>query len=267
MTLIGAGLGSRLRLLGLLLLSMPSGGVWSSGQTAPPPTANSTNQVQFVALVYRDTNACPKCSEAVAALLRSGKWNFAVRYVGPQEALKLSAETLKTATLYAQPGDNGDVDEVFRDLSRQLGDPTILADWVRGGGRYLGICMGAYLAGTAPGFKLLSKDTRQFITSPKASVKTTADAVVRVYWRNRPRYLFFQDGPYFRLGTESNATVLAKYTNGKIAALVTSCGKGEVGLSGPHPEATEDWFRDCHLVNPDGVQTDLGLDLIDTLMQ
>ncbi len=61
--------------------------------------------------------------------------------------------------------------------------------------------------------------------------------------------------------------VLATYTNGKIAALVAPYGKGKVGVSGPHPEATAEWYEASHLVNPEGMHADLGYDLIDTLMR
>ena len=61
--------------------------------------------------------------------------------------------------------------------------------------------------------------------------------------------------------------VLATYTNGTIAALVASYGKGKVGVSGPHPEATAAWYRAYNLANSDGMDADLGYDLIDTLMQ
>ena len=60
---------------------------------------------------------------------------------------------------------------------------------------------------------------------------------------------------------------LATYTNGKIAALVAAYGKGKVGVSGPHPEATAEWYAAHHLVTPEGVNADLGYDLIATLMQ
>jgi glutamine amidotransferase-like uncharacterized protein len=79
--------------------------------------------------------------------------------------------------------------------------------------------------------------------------------------------MYFQDGPYFivRRGA-SNVRVLATYTNGKVAALVAPYGKGKVGVSGPHPEATASWYAAYHLIDHDGHGADLGHDLIDTLM-
>jgi glutamine amidotransferase-like uncharacterized protein len=80
--------------------------------------------------------------------------------------------------------------------------------------------------------------------------------------------MYFQDGPFFRLdrGSSGVTVVLATYTNGKIVALVALYRKGTVGVSGPHPEATAEWYAEAHLVNPEGVNTAPGHDLIDTLM-
>jgi hypothetical protein len=46
--------------------------------------------------------------------------------------------------------------------------------------------------------------------------------------------------------------------------VVTSFGAGRVGVVGPHPEADRSWYRDAHLTNPDGVQPDLGHDLVES---
>jgi hypothetical protein len=74
-----------------------------------------------------------------------------------------------------------------------------------------GFCLGAYLAGATPGFALLPGNTSQYIASPGATVDTTDDTVIPVRWRGKPRHLFFQDGPVFRLNAGADATVLATY--------------------------------------------------------
>jgi glutamine amidotransferase-like uncharacterized protein len=217
-----------------------------------------------LALVYRGPAGCPGCSEAVARLLYSSQWRFDVQYVGPNEQLKLSAATLQTATLYAQPGGSGELSQAYQQLKKYA---HIIRNYVASGGRYLGICMGGYLAGRTPGFQLLPGDTDQFIASRGASVRTEADCIVNVYWREQLRPMYFQDGPHFLLDYgATDVIVLATYTNGKIAALVAPYGKGKVGVSGPHLEATTAWYAASHLVPPEGVHTDLGHDLLDTLV-
>jgi len=141
-----------------------------------------------------------------------------------------------------------------------------IRNWVRGGGRYLGICMGGYLAGRDPGFGLLPGDSDEYITAAGATVRTDGDAMVTVSWRGQPRHLYFRDGPYFRLRPNYGATVLATYSNGLAAAVVARYGRGSVGVSGPHPEAPASWYRESGLTNPDGVRLDLGYDLVEATL-
>ena len=39
-----------------------------------------------------------------------------------------------------------------------------------------------------------------------------------------------------------------------------------MGVVGPHPEATDDWFTDAGLEPPDRLGADLGQDLVDAVM-
>lgn len=216
-----------------------------------------------VALVYRGPATLPGCPEAVAALLKSSRWGFDVRYVGPEEHLPLTRRALAGATLYAQPG-GGTLKRGYRHLKRHRDD---IRQFVHSGGNYLGICLGGYLAGATPGFGLLPGDTDQYIASPAATVDSERNTAVRVSWRGRRRTLFFQDGPYFWLRPQARAEILATYPNGTIAAMATAFGAGRVGVVGPHPEATDDWYVDAGLPIADRLGTDLGCDLIDTVMR
>lgn len=228
-----------------------------------PPAAASADRP--LALVYRGKAAQPKgCSEAVAELLRTSPHGFDVRYVGPKEDLQLTPEVLAGAAVYAQPG-GGELEPAYRRIRKHR---DTIRDYVAGGGRYLGFCLGGYLAGATPGFELLPGDTDQYIATRGATVHTAEDTIVQVDWQGRRRHLFFQDGPAFQLQRRARGvTVLARYPNGEIAALTVPFGAGAVGVVGPHPEATPDWYDDVGLVDPDGVDHDLGHDLIDALLR
>lgn len=233
-----------------------------TGAATDPVPASSAPPL---ALVYRGPGGCPSCSAAAATLVQSTRWGFQVRYVGPDEQLKLTAANLRKAALYVQPGGDGTLEQAFTALRSESG---AIRHYVSSGGRYLGLCMGGYLAGHDPGFNLLPGDADQFITSNNASVTSADDTVIKVNWRSGPRYLYFQDGPFFTLSDDGNTVqVLATYTNGEIAALVTDYQKGRVAVSGPHPEATDDWYQYNHVTDPDARDADLGRDLIDTLMR
>jgi hypothetical protein len=59
------------------------------------------------AIVYRGPASGEGLSEAVAQLLESSPRKFKVQFAGPGEAIDVSAESLKTVDLYAQPGGPG----------------------------------------------------------------------------------------------------------------------------------------------------------------
>ncbi|MFF4922720.1 hypothetical protein ACFY4B_19245 [Kitasatospora sp. NPDC001261] len=216
------------------------------------------------ALVYRGPAACDGCPEAARGLLeRAG---FAVRFIGPRERVRFGPAALADAAVYVQPGGtNGqEVGTAWDLLAREPGfSPDLVRAYVRGGGRYLGLCMGGYLAGD-PGFDLLPGDSGEYIRSPDATVTDEQDGLVDVLWRGRPQRMYFQDGPYFDVdgpGTD----VLARYPNGRTAAAVAPYGRGRVAVSGPHPEAPADWYGDYGLPDHSATGLTLGEDLLHTL--
>jgi hypothetical protein len=216
-----------------------------------------------LALVYRGPASTQGCPEAVAGALSRSRWDLDVRYVGPDEELPLGADALGRAVLYAQPG-GGTLGRAYRKLRRSAPD---VRDFVASGGRYLGFCLGGYLAGETPGFGLLPGDTDRWISSPGADVRHADDAVVTVTWGGRPRRVFVQDSPWFDLDPgRGPAEVVATFSNGLPAAVVAPFGRGAVGVVGPHPEATPDWFLDSGLPVPADLQADLTQDLIDRVL-
>jgi hypothetical protein len=214
------------------------------------------------ALVHRGPATLPGCPEAVAARLDG--LGYDVHSVGPDGDLDLTAEVLDSAALYAQPG-GGTLRRGWRHLK---GSRRTLRQWVSGGGRYLGFCLGGYLAGATPGLGLLPGDTDRWIDAPGATVRSDDDAVVTVRWRGQERRMFFQDGPEFVLDDDPGPVeVLARYPDGRVAALVAPFGAGRVGVVGPHPEATRDWFTDAGLPVPDGPAGEIAGDLADDLVR
>ncbi|TQF68487.1 hypothetical protein FK531_15300 [Rhodococcus spelaei] len=213
-----------------------------------------------MALVYRGPASVPGCPESVAALLQSSPSRFRTAYVGPGERLEISPAVLATATVYAQPG--GPSLSTAWQAMRPYADT--LRSWIAGGGKYLGFCVGGYLAGATPGLNLLPGDTWRYISASDASVTTAAPSRITVNWRGVPQALYFQDGPVFQLNPGSGAAVLATYRGGQVAALTTRYGNGRVGVTGPHVEADASWFTDDGLDPTGAVHPDLGHDLIES---
>ena len=175
----------------------------------------------------------------MASILRSGPQPFHVVYCGPDEATPLSRDALDGAALYGQPGGGDDLDAAWRAMRSFA---PVLTEWVRNGGRYVD----------------------EYIAEPGAAVHTTGDALVTVTWRDKPATIYFQDGPGFTLKKGAKAQVLARYSNGGIAALVAESGQGRVGLCGPHPEAPPSWYTDSGFVVPSPMPYPLAHDLIAT---
>ena len=223
-------------------------------------SADSTRSSPRRALVYRGPASSPGCPEAVARLLESASDPYDVTFCGPDEDVPLTAATLASASLYAQPG-GGELSSAWIHMEQHA---ESIREWVRTGGHYLGFCLGGYLAGATPGFGLIPGDTARYISSRKSEIDTTNNTIVTVSWREEERTMFFQDGPIFVLRDDAPVEVLARYRNGKVAAVVADFGLGRVGVVGPHPEAERSWYT-RGLTNPDGIRFDLGHDLIDTV--
>lgn len=220
-----------------------------------------------VAVVYSDESTGPADGDdtgAVSAMLVSAAgWNFDVITAGPNGTMSVPDALARPGVrLYAQPGADGDDDAAYR---RQKRDKSAIKQFVHEGGRYLGICMGGFLA--EPGhFNVFRGRVDEYYSSRGASVTTADAAVIPVIWRGTRRTMYFQDGGYMVPRRKSTGTtVLARYTNGAIAALVAPYGRGKVGLCGPHPEAPPEWYQQANLSYGESTQ-DLGDDLIDTLM-
>ena len=220
-----------------------------------------------LALVYRGPASSPGIPEDTATFLRTCSQRFRVAFCGPDHHdLPVDHVTLARASLYVQPGGGNDFGRAWESV-KPYTEP--LRRFLRDGGHYLGLCMGGYLAGAGPGYDLLPGNCNDYTQTPGAQVHNSRNAVITVNWppppHGRSRKIFYQDGPYFWLHQDAQGRVLARYTNGLIAAMVTPFGSGRVAVCGPHPEANRSWYRLAGLPYP-GSTYDLGHMLVDTLM-
>ncbi|MHA6794372.1 BPL-N domain-containing protein [Pseudonocardia bannensis] len=219
-----------------------------------------------VAVVYSDDSTGPADGDdtaAVAAMLTAAQgWNFDVITAGPNGTMSVRKALKQPGVrLYAQPGADGDDHAAYK---RQKRDKAAIREFVHDGGRYLGICMGGFLAEPCF-FNLFRGRVEEYYSSSGASVRTSDPAVIPIIWRGTTRQMYFQDGGFMIPKRSTSVTVLATYSNGSIAALVAPRGRGKVGLCGPHPEAPPDWYHEANLVYS-GPTQDLGDDLVNALM-
>ncbi|KAG5999990.1 hypothetical protein E4U21_006050 [Claviceps maximensis] len=228
------------------------------------------------AMVYRGPAGHGDLSKAVAQLLESSPRHFEVHYAGPKEAVDVTRESLASVDLYAQPGGP---DLKYAWAQTKAYAPAI-REFVSRGGRYLGFCLGAYLAGHSPGFGLLPRgvDTDSECDQKGAQVKHDKDTIIQVDWNFstgpnagkilQDQWVFFQEGAVIKEFPDTNESiVLARYSkSGRVASSLNKYGEGWVGLIGPHPEATEDWFSSYNINSPHGLRFEIGHDLIEATM-
>lgn len=203
--------------------------------------AHATGVVRVA--VYRGPAACDGCAQtAKEAIERLGS-RYRVDFVGAHERKDITPETLSHYDVYVQPGGGQDIPAALR----RLGDRRVEAirRFVQQGGRYLGLCMGAYLA-DASNIGLIQDDLDSEVGRPGFEADTVDDYAVDTWWHGRRNSVFYQDGPYFPASSESPGyRAIATYANGDVAVARYDLGHGTVVLTGPHPEADESWFDDA----------------------
>lgn len=236
------------------------------GSCTAVPAAGPDDETP-VALVYRGPASCEGCPEAAAQLLRASDDGFDVVFVGPDESLEVTPRALAEADVYVQPGGDGTVEDAYAALGPRA--PGAIREFVRGGGRYLGLCMGAYLAGSDPGMDLLAPgDAGGYIDQPGARVSTAEDAVVPVLWGGERRMQFAQDPAFILPSGEDGEIILSTFDNGLVNALVRPYGEGMVAVVGTHPEADRSWYsEDLWAQDTDGVDRDAAMQLVEAMMR
>ena len=135
--------------------------------------------------------------------------------------------------MIAVPGGFGDAD-TYKTLLKN--NQRRVREFVDAGGKYLGICMGAYWAGSHY-FNLLDGiDAVQYLRRPGTDTRRPHAKEMPVTWQGREDSMFWYDGCAF-VGHGRYKTI-ATYSNGDPMAII----QGNLGLIGCHPEAEEFWY-------------------------
>jgi glutamine amidotransferase-like uncharacterized protein len=138
-----------------------------------------------------------------------------------------------------------------------------ITNFINSGGYYLGICMGAYWAGSHY-FKLLeSVDAVQYYKRPTACTRRPHTKNMPVNWNGVEDKMFFNDGCTF-VGKGKYKTY-ATYSNGEPMAII----QNRLGLIGCHPESEKFWYDGYKQLNGqyhNGAHHTLLLDFVNTLL-
>ena len=136
--------------------------------------------------------------------------------------------------MIAIPGGFGSSDSFDTLLER---NKTAVLDFVNRGGHYLGICMGAYWAGSYYFDMLNEVDAVQYITRPGTDTKRPHAKAIDITWKGTSEKMFFYDGCAF-VGDKSKFTTISTYANGDPMAIM----QDRIGLIGCHPESEKFWY-------------------------
>jgi len=174
----------------------------------------------------------PKCSVQsgngiIKALQKD--YNFKIFSINP-----LEDNFFDDVDIIAVPGGFGDASSFDRAFKH---NGLSVQQFVNSGGKYLGICMGAYWAGKHYFNILDSADAVQYITQPGTDTRRPHAKDLSVYWNNVPQKMFFYDGCAI-VGDSNKFTTISNYKNGDPMAII----QNNIGLIGCHPEAEQFWY-------------------------
>jgi len=177
----------------------------------------------------------PECSEdCVKAMVDVLSVNYNIKIFGEKE---LDDDSFfNDLDVIAFPGGIGDSDSYPDFFTRTRANR--IARFLDGGGHYLGICMGAYWAGSRYFDLLTDVDAVQYIKRPNAKVRRSFGTVAEVEWEGLKEHMYFYDGCAL-IGDETKFETIARYANGDPMAII----QGRVGLLGCHPEAPLYWYE------------------------
>jgi len=146
----------------------------------------------------------------------------------------LEEDFFDNVDLVAVPGGFGDASSFDRLFQYNINS---IQEFVKGGGAYLGICMGAYWAGQHYLNILDSVDAVQYITRPNADTRRPHAKAIDIKWNGHPNRMFFYDGCAL-VGNKNKFNTIATYANGDSMAIT----QGRIGLIGCHPESEKFWY-------------------------
>ena len=132
------------------------------------------------------------------------------------------------------PGGFGDA-ETFKQLFKN--NASRVRNFVRKGGKYVGICMGAYWAGSHYLNMLQDVDAVQYLSRPGTDTRRPHAKNISITWQGTPMNMFWYDGCAL-VGDASKFNTIATYANGDPMAII----QGNIGLIGCHPESQQFWY-------------------------
>ena len=174
----------------------------------------------------------PKCSvQSGNGIIRALQSYYNFKIFGKNELEKVFFDDVDMIVVPGGLGDASSYETAFRYNAQPV------RDFVAAGGRYLGICMGAYWAGSHYLNILDSVDAVQYITQPGTDTRRPHAKNLSVQWNGTDEKMFFYDGCAL-VGDTNKFETVATYANGDAMAIQ----QNNIGLIGCHPESEQFWY-------------------------
>jgi glutamine amidotransferase-like uncharacterized protein len=200
----------------------------------------------------------PKCSvQSGNGIIKSLSSHYNFKIFTRHE---LEADFFDDVDCVAVPGGIGDASSYDYLLGNHQ---DRIKQFIKSGGRYLGICMGAYWAGQHYLDILEGVDAEQYITRPRTDTRRPHAKNIKINWNGTDTEMFFYDG--CALVGNGKYDTIATYANGDAMAII----QNRIGLIGCHPESERHWYESYSWLKGkyhNGQHHQLLLDFVDTLM-
>lgn len=164
--------------------------------------------------------------------------------------------------MVAFPGGIGD-SETWHSILKLNKEKVI--EFVQGGGKYLGICMGAYWAGSHYFNILDDVDATRYLKRPGTDTHRPHAKNISIKWQEKSTNMFWYDGCAL-VGNKHKFQTIATYANNDPMAIIQK----NIGLIGCHPESEKFWYDSYSWMRPHwhgGAHHELLQDFVDTLMK
>ena len=212
-------------------------------QPAGPPATPRSSELSIApargsyALIYDGPVAATGATAAIEAVAQQD--GLPVKLVANIQDLP---GLLPDAKVFIIGGTQDDLSPLIAAFTPQI--TAALKNYLQNGGRYLGICGGGFMAST--GWDENGRHFTPLGIIPAASgayLPESDPRILPIDWLGKTRQMYYQAGPAFYLApTATHTRIIAYYGDGRVAAFTSTYGRGEVAVSGTHPEAAPSWL-------------------------
>ncbi|EDR28777.1 hypothetical protein, conserved [Entamoeba dispar SAW760] len=205
-------------------------------------------------VIYADEGTINVCVHYSMKMLHSQYQEARIRKIYADELIE--GKWISETDLFVMPGG---ADRPFHKKLNGIG-VKLLKEFINNGGKYLGICAGAYFASSFIEFnkdipnelslceertlKLFNGIAHGPIYQGFEEYSEQGAVIIPIYYQNNQKVeLYYNGGCSFvdNLNQYKENHFLAKYQNGMNALFFDTIGKGKVILSGPHFELDIEW--------------------------